>query len=163
MLRAPSPPGLPILLAPQASPPGLPILLAPQASPPGLVILRGPGLPTLATSLPLLLPLARKLGNPRVVPSPSQVDHVACSITFQANTEPLVVSVLAAMSEAEQKQAIGERLYPLIEGRHGARAGKITGMLLKMDNSELLHLLEVMRPMIPRVCLTPAGPAGLAR
>ena len=50
---------------------------------------------------------------------------------------------LATLSEWDQKQAIGERLYPLIQSRHGERAGKITGMLLEMDNSELLHMLKV--------------------
>ncbi|XP_027640342.2 polyadenylate-binding protein 1-like [Falco peregrinus] len=56
--------------------------------------------------------------------------------------EPLTASVLAAAPPQEQKQMIGERLYPLIHATHPSLAGKITGMLLEMDNSELLLLLE---------------------
>lgn len=37
---------------------------------------------------------------------------------------------------------IGERLYPLIHARHPTLAGKITGMLLEIDNSDLLLMLE---------------------
>lgn len=36
----------------------------------------------------------------------------------------------------------GERLYPLIYDAHSQLAGKITGMLLEIDNSELLLMLE---------------------
>uniref|UniRef100_A0A8C7SRQ7 Polyadenylate-binding protein n=1 Tax=Oncorhynchus mykiss TaxID=8022 RepID=A0A8C7SRQ7_ONCMY len=36
----------------------------------------------------------------------------------------------------------GERLFPLIQPMHPSLAGKITGMLLEIDNSELLHMLE---------------------
>jgi len=64
--------------------------------------------------------------------------------------DPLTASNLAAMSERDQKQTIGERLYPLIEERHGDKAGKITGMLLEMDNSELLHLLEDQSALIAK-------------
>ncbi|NXJ16675.1 EPAB protein, partial [Odontophorus gujanensis] len=56
--------------------------------------------------------------------------------------EPLTASMLAAAPPQEQKQMIGERLYPLIHARHASLAGKITGMLLEIDNSELLLLLE---------------------
>ncbi|XP_064812658.1 embryonic polyadenylate-binding protein-like isoform X2 [Oncorhynchus masou masou] len=56
--------------------------------------------------------------------------------------EPLTASMLAAAPLMEQKQLLGERLYPLIHGFHSNLAGKITGMLLEIDNSELLHMLE---------------------
>lgn len=36
----------------------------------------------------------------------------------------------------------GERLFALIQNMHPSLAGKITGMLLEIDNSELLHMLE---------------------
>ena len=51
-------------------------------------------------------------------------------------------SVLAQASAADQKQMLGERLFPLIKQTHPDLAGKITDMLLEIDNSELLHMLE---------------------
>ncbi|XP_063281919.1 embryonic polyadenylate-binding protein [Pelobates fuscus] len=56
--------------------------------------------------------------------------------------EPLTASMLAGALPQEQKQMIGERIYPLIHEMHAGLAGKITGMLLEIDNSELLHMLE---------------------
>ena len=56
--------------------------------------------------------------------------------------EPLTASMLAEAPHQEQKQMLGERLFPLIHGMYPDMAGKITGMLLEIDNSELLHMLE---------------------
>merc|ERR1712152_71651 len=56
--------------------------------------------------------------------------------------EPLTASMLAAAPPQEQKQMLGERLFPLISGMNPELAGKITGMLLEIDNSELVHMLE---------------------
>jgi len=56
--------------------------------------------------------------------------------------EPLTTDMLAAAQPQEQKQLLGERLYPLIQNMHPEWAGKITGMLLEIDNAELLHMLD---------------------
>ncbi|RKP24004.1 hypothetical protein SYNPS1DRAFT_5913, partial [Syncephalis pseudoplumigaleata] len=58
------------------------------------------------------------------------------------NASGLTAAALAAAPPAEQKQMLGEALFPLIAEHQPELAGKITGMLLEMDNSELLHLLE---------------------
>ncbi|XP_068601962.1 embryonic polyadenylate-binding protein-like [Brachionichthys hirsutus] len=56
--------------------------------------------------------------------------------------EPLTASMLAAAPLLDQKQLLGEQLYPLIYALHPNLAGKITGMLLEIDNSDLLLLLD---------------------
>jgi len=57
-------------------------------------------------------------------------------------SDTLTPSALANAPEEMRKQMIGERLFPLVRGSEPNLAGKITGMLLEMDNGELLHLLE---------------------
>ncbi|XP_061552925.1 polyadenylate-binding protein 4 isoform X2 [Phycodurus eques] len=79
-------------------------------------------------------------------PNPLVVQPIALQQTQPAvhvqGQEPLTASMLASAPPQEQKQMLGERLFPLIQAMHANLAGKITGMLLEIDNSELLHMLE---------------------
>lgn len=54
----------------------------------------------------------------------------------------LTAAGLANATPQMQKQMLGERLFPRITALHPELAGKITGMMLEMDNSELLILLD---------------------
>merc|ERR1712039_750272 len=76
--------------------------------------------------------------NPsQVVPMPQAMppQPAAQQAVMIQGQEPLTATMLAAAQPQEQKQMLGERLFPDL-------AGKITGMLLEIDNSELLHMLE---------------------
>jgi len=55
---------------------------------------------------------------------------------------PLNATALASAPPGVQKQMLGEKIYPAISKYQPELAGKITGMMLEMDNSELLMLLE---------------------
>lgn len=73
---------------------------------------------------------------------PMAVQPSAQQAVVVKGQEPLTASMLAAALPSDQKQMLGERLFPLIESMYPNLAGKITGMLLEIDNSELLHMLE---------------------
>ncbi|EKD20495.1 uncharacterized protein L3040_004216 [Drepanopeziza brunnea f. sp. 'multigermtubi'] len=49
---------------------------------------------------------------------------------------------LSAVPPAQQKQLLGEALFPKIQVLQPELAGKITGMLLEMENQELVNLIE---------------------
>lgn len=49
---------------------------------------------------------------------------------------------LAQATHNDQKQMIGEKLFPEVQNLQPHLAGKITGMLLEIDNADLLTLLE---------------------
>ncbi|NXI40549.1 PABP1 protein, partial [Galbula dea] len=65
--------------------------------------------------------------------------------------ETLTTSMLACATPREQKQMLGDCLFPLLQSMHPAQAGKITGMLLEIDNSELLHMLESPEALCSKV------------
>uniref|UniRef100_A0A8C4HHF6 Polyadenylate-binding protein n=1 Tax=Dicentrarchus labrax TaxID=13489 RepID=A0A8C4HHF6_DICLA len=82
----------------------------------------------------------------QVVPAPMMEPPVHIQ-----SQEPLTASMLAAAPLMDQKQLLGERLYPLIHTLHPNLAGKITGMLLEIDNCELLHMLETPESLHSKV------------
>lgn len=54
----------------------------------------------------------------------------------------LNLAALAAAPPDQQKRMLGETIYPLVNALEKEFAPKITGMLLEMDNAELIGLLE---------------------
>jgi len=55
---------------------------------------------------------------------------------------PFNAAALASAPPMEQKQMLGEILYMRIAPSQPELAGKITGMLLEMENAELMVLLD---------------------
>ena len=69
--------------------------------------------------------------------------HFACPrCGWPAPDGELTEAALAAVRPARQKEMLGEKLYAAIQKSQPQLAGKITGMMLEMDNSELLALLK---------------------
>ncbi|QRW00002.1 RNA recognition motif protein [Ceratobasidium sp. AG-Ba] len=68
-----------------------------------------------------------------------------------AEAAGITPQALASASPMEQKQMLGEAIYLQIHQSEPDLAGKITGMLLEMDNSELLHLLDTPDAMHAKV------------
>jgi len=88
---------------------------------------------------------------PAQAAAPMQAQQAPQAAVFIQGQEPLTASMLAQAPPSEQKQMLGERLFPLIQNMYPDLAGKITGMLLEIDNSELVHMLEVKESLSSKV------------
>jgi len=55
------------------------------------------------------------------------------------------------MSPRSQKQTLGDHLYPMVHSSQPELASKITGMLLEMENSDILHLLESQEALSAKI------------
>ncbi|CAM8974696.1 unnamed protein product [Rhodiola kirilowii] len=54
----------------------------------------------------------------------------------------ILITALANAAPDQQKLMLGENLYPLVRELEPEAAGKVTGMLLEMDQGEVLHLID---------------------
>merc|ERR1712061_89297 len=97
------------------------------------------GMPGMMPGKGMPMPMAGK-GMPQQ-PMPQQQQQPPQAGGAPAGA-PLNAATLAAAPPSVQKQMIGEKLFPAIAKFQPELAGKITGMMLEMDNSELLILLE---------------------
>jgi len=124
---------------------GRPMQGGPNAQPPQRAMSNGPQLNAAAAAQQPRGPVPTGAGaqpykyTPTMRPAAPGQPGQAVLISGQ---EPLSASALAAAHPNDQKQMLGERLFPLIQDKHPGVAGKVTGMLLEMDNAEILHLLE---------------------
>ncbi|KAL3634166.1 poly(A) binding protein Pab2 [Castilleja foliolosa] len=62
--------------------------------------------------------------------------------TLQPMPITALASALANATPEQQRTMLGENLYPLVDQLEHEHAAKVTGMLLEMDQTEVLHLLE---------------------
>ncbi len=58
---------------------------------------------------------------------------------------------LANLDDTEQKQLLGETMYPMIEAVQPELAGKITGMLLEMQVGEVVAMLNSQDELLGRI------------
>merc|ERR1711915_871980 len=129
-----APMGMPPMGGPMMGAKGqMPPMGGPMMGAKGQMMMGGPGRPPMGN----LAPGGKAMpGRPPMNNMPGQGGPV------RNPDEPLTASALAAAPPGMQKQMLGEKLFPRISKFQPELAGKITGMMLEMDNSELLMLLE---------------------
>ena len=79
-----------------------------------------------------------------LVPSPYEMGRMPLSDAGAPPQVPIgaLASALANSPPDQQRLMLGESLYPLVDQLEHDQAAKVTGMLLEMDQTEVLHLIE---------------------
>ncbi|KAH7817667.1 putative polyadenylate-binding protein [Monocercomonoides exilis] len=87
--------------------------------------------------------------------TPSMTPMTPSSNISTPNQQPQVPTFdpqrLASLNPDDQKQYIGEFLYPTIQNEDPVCAGKITGMILELDISELIRLYQKKEDLLQKV------------
>ncbi|POY72309.1 hypothetical protein BMF94_4611 [Rhodotorula taiwanensis] len=123
--------------------PGQPPMPAGVPTRPGQALPNGAPMPPRGAAVP-----------PNGVPRPGQAGQAGARRPRAEESKPssgLTAAMLANAGPAEQKQMLGEALYPRIHETQPELAGKLTGMLIEMDSSEVLYLLENDEAMAAKV------------
>ncbi|CAN8239387.1 unnamed protein product [Cochlearia groenlandica] len=86
-------------------------------------------------------------GPQGLIPLPLDASAISHNAPQHAQKPPLLPisklsSALALASPANHAEMLGDQLYPLVYQHEPVHAAKVTGMLLEMDQAEILHLLE---------------------
>ncbi|KAM0226151.1 hypothetical protein ACHAPA_000134 [Fusarium lateritium] len=101
-----------------------------------------PGVPPMAGGMPGFPPNNRQQGG-RGGPNAGRSGNGPQGRGAEGAGASVVQQQLASVRDsAQQKQILGEMIFPKIQAINGELAGKITGMLLEMDNAELVNLIE---------------------
>ncbi|XP_054422598.1 polyadenylate-binding protein 4-like [Pteronotus mesoamericanus] len=77
------------------------------------------------------VPLQFPAGRPESIPKPAPV-----------HTQGHLSNIYVLASAITQKKLLGEKLFPLVQCVHPALTGEISGILLEMDDAEILHMLK---------------------
>ncbi|XP_068122706.1 embryonic polyadenylate-binding protein-like [Hyperolius riggenbachi] len=96
--------------------------------------------PPVMHSMPLCKYPAVWTAQPAEVNPPLQ--QVAEPATQIQGQEAQTSGLLPVQPPQDEKQVLGERMFPLVQSMNAALAAKITGMLLEMENSEIMHMLD---------------------
>lgn len=136
------------IVSTQARPPSrhMPPMMAGARPPPQM---NQAGVPYRYGYMPPTMPNAPST-IPPAMPATVPQNPVVNAVQVQGH-EPLTAKMLAGAPPSLQKNMLGERIYPIVERSYPIEAGKITGMLLEMDNSEILHMLENQESLASRI------------
>ncbi|XP_050214474.1 polyadenylate-binding protein 5-like [Mercurialis annua] len=76
-----------------------------------------------------------------MVPLPVEVSGAPNDVQRPITISTLA-SALASAAPEKRTEMLGDHLYPLVERLQPEHVAKVTGMLLEMDQTEVLHLIE---------------------
>ncbi|KAH8729336.1 hypothetical protein BGZ61DRAFT_179403 [Ilyonectria robusta] len=101
-----------------------------------------PNMPGVQGGMPGFPPNNRQQGAGRGGPNVARNGGAPQAGRVEGAPSSVLQTQLAAAPPAQQKQILGEMIFPKIQAINAELAGKITGMLLEMDNTELVNLIE---------------------
>jgi polyadenylate-binding protein len=104
---------------------------------PGMPLM--PGMPVSVPLMPATMP--RPLGPPAQMPL-GKAPSAALPVPAAGMASPLNANMLAQLDPTKRKQVLGEHLFPQVARLEPQLGGKITGMLLEMNEQELLTCLQ---------------------